>query len=93
MTQDPKCELCGDPMPAGEDMFKFHGYSGPCPKPPLPADNSAHLEGERRIEPLADDTDVPLDVRRALMRAAVANGRISYLWLCAVYSNGVADGF
>lgn len=22
-------------MPQGETMFKFHGYSGPCPKPPL----------------------------------------------------------
>ena len=31
-----KCELCGEPMPAGEEMFKLHGYSGPCPKPPLP---------------------------------------------------------
>jgi len=30
-----KCELCGEPMPAGEEMFKFHGYSGNCPKPPL----------------------------------------------------------
>lgn len=30
------CELCGEPMPEGEAMFKFHGYSGPCPKPPLP---------------------------------------------------------
>lgn len=29
------CELCGEPMPDGETMFKFHGYSGPCPKPPL----------------------------------------------------------
>lgn len=28
------CELCGEPMPEGEEMFKFHGYSGPCPKPP-----------------------------------------------------------
>lgn len=28
-----KCELCGEPMPAGEEVFKFHGYSGPCPKP------------------------------------------------------------
>ena len=35
MTQ-PICELCGEPMPLGETMFKFHGYSGPCPKPPLP---------------------------------------------------------
>ena len=33
----PNCELCGDPMPIGEEMFKFHGYSGPCPKPPLPS--------------------------------------------------------
>lgn len=29
----PTCELCGEPMPAGEEMFKFHGYSGPCPTP------------------------------------------------------------
>lgn len=30
------CTLCGEPMPDGEQMFKFHGYSGPCPKPPVP---------------------------------------------------------
>ncbi len=29
------CKLCGEPMPEGETMFKYHGYSGPCPKPPL----------------------------------------------------------
>jgi hypothetical protein len=23
-------------MPPGEEMFNFHGYSGDCPKPPLP---------------------------------------------------------
>lgn len=34
------CALCGEPMPAGEEMFKFHGYSGPCPKPPLPKPES-----------------------------------------------------
>lgn len=32
----PSCALCGEPMPAGEEMFKYHGYSGECPKPPLP---------------------------------------------------------
>jgi len=32
----PNCELCGLPMPEHETMFKFHGYSGPCPGPPLP---------------------------------------------------------
>jgi hypothetical protein len=34
--ETPKCELCGEPMPAGEEMFKIHGYSCDCPKPPLP---------------------------------------------------------
>ena len=29
------CIICGEPMPSGEEMFKYHGYSGPCPKPPL----------------------------------------------------------
>ena len=31
-----KCVICGEPMPEGEEMFEFHGYSGPCPAPPLP---------------------------------------------------------
>lgn len=43
MTEIVKCELCGEPMPKGEEMFKFHGYSGPCPKPhlhrPVPQQN------------------------------------------------------
>lgn len=30
------CKLCGEPMPAGEEMFNYHGYSGGCPNPPLP---------------------------------------------------------
>lgn len=39
MTNLPaRCELCGEPMPPGEAMFKFHGFSGPCPKPPLQRD-------------------------------------------------------
>lgn len=33
MSDKPLCELCGNPMPPGEEMFKFHGYSGPCPTP------------------------------------------------------------
>lgn len=53
-----KCGLCGEPMPAGEEMFKFHGYSGPCPKPPLPPKPSqvrmvwVHREGGEN-DPLA----------------------------------------
>jgi hypothetical protein len=33
--EGPLCELCGEPMPEGEP-FRYHGFSGPCPKPPLP---------------------------------------------------------
>jgi hypothetical protein len=36
--ETPRCTLCGEPMPPGEEMFKYHGYSGPCPKPPLEDD-------------------------------------------------------
>jgi hypothetical protein len=36
MRDTKKCELCGEPMPPGEEMFKYHGYSGECPKPPIP---------------------------------------------------------
>jgi hypothetical protein len=35
MSGRPTCALCGEPMPEGEEMFKYHGFSGPCPKPPL----------------------------------------------------------
>jgi hypothetical protein len=28
------CSVCGQRMPVGEGMFRFHGYSGPCPTVP-----------------------------------------------------------
>lgn len=37
-----KCGICGDQMPRGEEMFEYHGYSGPCPKPPLPKTCTTH---------------------------------------------------
>ena len=44
------CELCGEPMPAGEEMFKYHGFSGPCPKPPKPQEETWHdLEYARKF--------------------------------------------
>ena len=36
MTDEIKrCALCGEPMPPGEEMSNYHGFSGDCPKPPL----------------------------------------------------------
>jgi len=37
MSDEALCALCGHPMPAGEEMFNYHGYSGPCPAPSLMA--------------------------------------------------------
>lgn len=54
-----KCELCGEPMPDGEEMFKFHGYSGDCPKPTLPRDMG--IEGVKRL--FKNATGVDVDVR------------------------------
>ena len=41
MNKPAKCELCGEPMPEGEEMLNFHGYSSPCPKPPMQSDDGS----------------------------------------------------
>lgn len=48
MSEYGKCDLCGEPMPLGEEMFKFHGYSGPCPKPPLKT--ASMMSGRELVE-------------------------------------------
>lgn len=54
------CALCGEPMAAGEEMFKYHGHSRPCPKPPLPRPST-----ETMIEYIhrQDGDDFVLEVR------------------------------
>lgn len=44
MTGKALCALCGEPMPPGEEMFKYHGYSGDCPKPPKASTNAEAIE-------------------------------------------------
>lgn len=61
------CAVCGEPMPEGETMFNYHGYSGPCPKPTM-----TKVVGLKKrpgpIEPVKDFKngnllgEVPLDV-------------------------------
>lgn len=48
--EQPLCGICGEPMPEGEEMFKYHGYSCDCPKPPL----HPSVRGERN----AGDADI-----------------------------------
>jgi|SRR6185503_894789 len=63
MTAEPAiCKLCGEPMPPGEEMFYYHGYSGPCPKPPLPKADA----------PLPAPTQEELDTARDFVSAKYA---------------------
>lgn len=54
-----RCGLCGEPMPPGEQMFKYHGYSGNCPKPPLPS-KPQPSELTDRLRELAGDPGNPM---------------------------------
>lgn len=59
MSNPHLCEVCGEPTPEGEEMFRFHGYSGPCPKPPLPRKPTpveALLEAARDLVASRSDT-------------------------------------
>jgi hypothetical protein len=69
MSERAKCELCGEPMPAGEEMFKFHGYSGNCPKPPLP-----RPAAKTRAAIAIDDWKLPI-FERHLSQAGYAYAR------------------
>jgi len=60
-NEGPKCQLCGEPMPKGEEMFFYHGYSGPCPKPPLPDTQKVQASG-------------PIDVPSIMRNAGYENG-------------------
>jgi len=77
----PNCEICGQPMPEGEGMFKYHGYSGPCPKAVAETDTAVdHDTGlvttfsdPNSIEELTRQRD---DMRKALEEA---RSQIEYL--------------
>lgn len=57
MNDVAKCEICGEPMPKGEEMFKFHGYSGKCPSPPLPKPGKTQEQIRQQAERLIADAE------------------------------------
>lgn len=74
------CEICGAPMPTGEEMFKYHGYSGPCPKPPLmmkPRKNANAIEVAYGLlwGTTTDDKRVH-EARRLLLDAIGKDGQV-----------------
>ena len=44
MKEKHLCELCGKPMPEGEEIFKYHGYSCDCPKSSLEKTISVEIQ-------------------------------------------------
>lgn len=52
MNEPTRCELCGEPMPPGEQMFKYHGYSGPCPTPRAPVSTPPQTEPRTKVCPV-----------------------------------------
>lgn len=96
MTPDakPVCQLCGEPMPAGEEMFNYHGYSGNCPKPPVPAPMSPPSATADKATPRpwhVDRSDKEADIHSAYGMVAKtmghpnnqdAEGRANALLIC-----------
>lgn len=65
MSDESKCGLCGDPMPKGEEMFKYHGYSGPCQKPPLQKPAVSVID-EAANEYYANYENIPQSLRKRI---------------------------
>ncbi len=77
MNDVAKCGICGEPMPAGEEMFKFHGYSGSCPKPSLPKPGKTQEQIQQQAAQLIADAEaagmvVTIDLK-ALQPLAMGN--------------------
>ena len=56
-----KCGICGEPMPEGEEMFRYHGFSGDCPRPPLPRDSGIEAVKNLFKNVTGDDVDVRVE--------------------------------
>ena len=75
MADQSKCALCGEPMPAGEEMFNFHGYSGACPKPPLPKRSADELaQDEFHVLRILGNGQISAEKARELI-AQIRDGR------------------
>jgi hypothetical protein len=90
------CETCGDVSVGWHarrsvsppDVAMEDGIESPA----FPYDPEATVLNvhDPRVVGFDQENDVPLVVRRELLRAATAAG-ISYYWLCAIYRKGRTD--
>ena len=72
MSDQPKCEICGEPMPKGEELFSFH-VPGTCPKPPLKSTPPTNLP--QSIDDVIQNNveHVEAEIRKALTCVPVAD--------------------
>ena len=83
----PKCALCGEPMPEGEEMFNYHWYSGPCPKSPLntkPPGTDADLIADLRSELAAVTAELAAAIEQnkdLRSECARLSATVDVLWL------------
>ncbi len=68
-----KCQICGEPMPPGEEMFNYHGLSGPCPAPPLKSVGLYKPLNDHALATLQHSTIRPADLWRLKEQARRAN--------------------
>lgn len=78
-AQEAKCGLCGEPMPEGEEMFKFHGYSGGCPKPPL-AEVAKYLGSMLAVDPPPSGASSQAETVAKLLLAARQVASFARAW-------------
>lgn len=51
----PTCQVCGEPMQPGEEMFMYHGSLGPCPKPPrVKTEEEVQIAATARVQVVYD---------------------------------------
>ena len=84
MSEESTCAICGHPMPEGETMFQYHGYSGPCPdKPRIPvAPRTDYNEALTDTAMLTNSADAQWKENKRLLseltaaQARIADGKI-----------------
>lgn len=86
-----RCELCGEPMPPGEEMFRYHGHSGPCPKPPKTKESNER-DREMAREFLAPYPDLRGLVMEERLAEKIAAARAEERERCAKIAVGCLQG-
>lgn len=79
------CELCGEPLPEGEEMFRYHGYSGNCPKLPKVKEEMCRLDELIRDKATCSTCKNAVPFDKAIIVCGIHNTTFSNTSLCDNY--------